>query len=114
MRYNPMNPKELRYYQRQDGLRPFNQWLVALKDAKTTQRILARLNRIRSGNLGDCRAVGEGVCELRIHFGPGYRIYFGQDGETLILLICAGEKDTQPRDLRLAHAYWRDYKERKQ
>jgi putative addiction module killer protein len=69
----------------------------------------ARLNRIRLGNFGDSKPVGDGVEELRIDFGPGYRVYFGRDGQTVIVLLCAGSKQTQSKDTETAKAFWRDY-----
>ncbi len=71
-----------------------------------------RLRRIRLGNFGDCRSVGEGVCELRIDYGSGYRIYFGQIGTTIVLLLYGGDKSTQAQDIRKAQEYWRDYERR--
>jgi len=88
---------------------PFDEWLDDLSDNKTVARILARLARVRQGNLGDCKSVGEGVNELRLDYGPGYRIYFGQKGPTLIVLLCGGDKRAQERDIRLAKLYWREY-----
>lgn len=71
---------------------------------------LARLARVRQGNLGDCKSVGEGVSELRVDYGPGYRVYFGQKGRTLVVLLCGGDKRTQDRDIPLAKQYWREFK----
>ena len=71
--------------------------------------IRKRLNRVRMGNLGDCRSVGDGVKELRIAFGPGYRVYFGEDGETIVVLLCGGDKSSQEADIRRAKEYWIDY-----
>lgn len=71
--------------------------------------IRARLDRVEAGNLGDVRAVGKGVCELRIDYGSGYRVYFGQLGTTVILLLCGGDKSSQNEDIRQAIEYWTDY-----
>jgi putative addiction module killer protein len=70
-------PRQLEVYVKPDGATPFLDWLKALRDAEARQRINARLARVRAGNLGDAKAVGEGVSELRIDYGPGYRVYFG-------------------------------------
>ena len=83
-----------------------------MKDKRATARVLARLARVRQGNLGDCKSVGEGVSELRVDYGPGYRVYFGQDGHTLVVLLCGGDKRTQERDIRQARQSWREYKAR--
>ncbi len=72
-----------------------------------------RLERFRLGNVGDWKSVGEGVLELRIDWGPGYRVYFAQDGKEIVLLLCGGEKGTQVRDIKDAKKYWRDYRGRK-
>ena len=69
----------------------------------------ARLNRIRLGNFGDCTGVGEGVEELRIDFGPGYRVYFGQQGALVVISLCAGSKKTQDKDIAKAKKYWKEY-----
>jgi putative addiction module killer protein len=69
-------------------------------------------DRLQTGLLGDWDSVGEGVYELRIDFGPGYRVYFGQEGKLLILLLCGGDKSTQTKDIKRAHAYWKDYQTR--
>jgi len=85
----------------------------ALRDTKARAAIRVRLDRLRLGNFGDCESVGDGVCELRIHFGPGYRIYPGQEGNILILPLCGGTKKSQTKDIRKAKTYWQDYKRRK-
>ncbi|MCL1468329.1 MULTISPECIES: type II toxin-antitoxin system RelE/ParE family toxin [Argonema] len=104
-----VQPKQIRRYITQDGRVPFAQWLDSLRDPKAKNRIQLRLDRIEEGNLGDCRSVGEGVFELRIDYGPGYRVYFGQIESIIVLLLCGGDKSTQDRDIRKAKEYWADY-----
>jgi putative addiction module killer protein len=77
-------------------------------------RIDARLTRLQAGLLGNCKAVGAGVFELKDDFGPGYRIYFAEDNQDLVLLLCGGDKSTQRTDIQIAKAYWADYQEKKQ
>jgi putative addiction module killer protein len=104
-------PKEIVAFRTRDGRVPFEGWLDDLDDKKAVARVLARLARVRQGNLGDCKSVGEGVSELRVDYGPGYRVYFGQKGRTLLVLLCGGDKRTQDRDIRLAKQFWREFKE---
>ena len=104
-------PKEVVAFRAKDGQVPFEEWLGDLDDKRAIARVLARLARVRQGNLGDCKSVGEGVSELRVDYGPGYRVYFGQKGRTLVVLLCGGDKRTQDRDIRLAKRYWREFKE---
>ena len=106
-------PRNLIAYRTRDGRVPFDEWLNELHDQIAVARILARLARVRLGNLGDCKSVGEGVSELRVDVGPGYRVYFGQDGPVMVVLLCGGVKKTQVRDIRPARQYWHDFKERK-
>ncbi len=80
----------------------FSGWLQALRDSQARARIAARLRRLAFGNPGDVKPVGEGVSELRIHYGPGYRVYYIQRGAVLILLLCGGDKNTQSRDIETA------------
>lgn len=103
-------PKEVVAFRAKDGQVPFEEWLDDLNDKKAVARILARLARVRQGNLGDSKPVGEGVSELRVDYGPGYRVYFGQKGQTLVLLLCGGDKRSQDSDIRLAKQYWQEYK----
>ena len=77
-------------------------------------KVRTALARIETGNLGDVKPVGQGVSERRITFGPGYRVYFGQDGDKLVILLCGGTKKRQSRDIEQAKAFWDDYKNRKQ
>lgn len=104
--------KEIRTYETKDSQVPFNMWLEKLRDVQARARIRTRIDRISFGNLGDWKAVGEGVIELRIDYGPGYRVYMGQDGDYLIVLLFGGDKSTQQKDINTAHLYWADYKSR--
>ena len=104
-------PKEVVAFRARDGQVPFEDWLNDLKDKRAVARVLARLARVRQGNLGDCKPVGEGVSELRVDYGPGYRVYFGQKGRMLVVLLCGGDKRTQDRDIRLARQFWQEFKE---
>ena len=99
-------------YVKADGSAPFNDWLEALKDKKARAIIRTKINRVRLGNLGDCKSVGEGVNELRIKFGAGYRVYFGQERDTIIILLSGGDKSSQNRDINQAKQYWKDYQRR--
>jgi len=105
-----VTPKEVVAFRAKDGAVPFESWLDRLSDKRAMARVLARLARVRQGGLGDCKSVGEGVSELRVDYGPGYRIYFGQKGQTLVVLLCGGDKRTQDRDIRLAKQYWNEFK----
>jgi putative addiction module killer protein len=107
-----VQPRDIQNYQTADGKIPFSEWRDELRDSRAKAKIRAKLNQVRLGNLGDCSFVGEGVCELRIDYGPGYRIYFGQIGQAIVLLICGGDKSTQEQDIRRAIKYWRDYESR--
>jgi putative addiction module killer protein len=80
----------------------FSEWLHKLRDAQAKARIAARVRRLAFGNPGDVRPVGEGISELRVHCGPGYRVYFVQRGTVLIVLLCGGDKSTQARDIETA------------
>lgn len=82
----------------------FDEWLRTLRDPLGKARILARIRSAESGNFGDCAPVGEGILEMRIHVGPGYRVYCCRRGEVVYLLLCAGDKSSQQRDIRMAKA----------
>jgi putative addiction module killer protein len=86
----------------------FDEWLRNLQDRRGRARILARLESVQLGNLGDVKAVGDGVRELRVHVGPGYRVYFVQRGRVLLLLLCGGDKATQARDIAKARQILRE------
>ncbi len=105
-----VTPTEVVAFRAKDGQVPFEVWLDDVDDKRAVARVLARLARVRQGNLGDCKSIGEGVSELRVDYGPGYRVYFGQRGRTLVVLLCGGDKRTQDRDIRLAKQYWQEFK----
>ena len=91
----------------------FETWLKRLKDVRGRARIIRRLDRLAQGNPGDVRPIGKGLSELRLDVGPGYRVYYLQDGDTLILLLCGGDKSTQQKDIDKAHelaGQWHDDK----
>ncbi len=91
------------------GKSPFASWFDGL-DAHVASKVAAALYRMEQGNLSNVKAVGKGVLEYRIDFGPGYRIYFGREGETVIILLGGGSKKTQQRDIRTSQALWSEYK----
>jgi putative addiction module killer protein len=105
-------PREIRNYRTVDERIPFEEWLDSLRDRRARAKIRNRLTRVESGNLGDYRSVGEGVFELRIDYASGYRVYFGQIGSTIIVILCGGDKSTQEQDILTAKEYWRDYERR--
>ena len=109
-----MATKNLIIYQTEDGKEPFIRWRKSLKDKVTVARVDRRLDRVSEGHYGDYKAVGEGVYELRLFFGPGYRIYFAEDGDQLVLLLCGGDKSSQSRDISAPQSYWQDYQRTKE
>ena len=104
--------RQLEIYMTMDGREPFSEWLDALKDLRGRAAIRARLERVEDGNFGVTRPVGEGVLELKVDFGSGYRVYYALDGPLIVLLLCGGDKRSQPKDIKLAKVYWADYKRR--
>jgi len=106
----PAHPKQVIVYADPHGQEPFTEWLAALRDTKGRQRIQTRIRRLEQGLYGDCKPVGEGVSELRMFFGPGYRVYFGEDPEHVVILLCGGDKSTQDKDIEQAQAYWKEYR----
>ncbi|MFN6571068.1 type II toxin-antitoxin system RelE/ParE family toxin [Dendronalium sp. ChiSLP03b] len=107
-----VQPREIRTYLTVDGKNLFDEWLNSLNDRKIKAKIRARLDRVEDGNLGDYKSVGDGIFELRIDYSPGYRIYFAQEGKTVILLLCGGDKSTQEQDISKTQEYWQDYRSR--
>ncbi|GAB5407153.1 MAG: hypothetical protein Aurels2KO_53840 [Aureliella sp.] len=103
---------EIKQYVTETGVSPFALWTETLSD-EALIRVQTAIARIEQGNKGDVKPVGEGVSERRITFGPGYRVYFGQDGADLVLLLIGGTKTRQQQDISKAQEYWADYKRRK-
>lgn len=104
---------EVLHYRQANGQVPFQGWMSALKHFDARARINARLDRLMLGNFGDCKPVGASVFELRLHFGPGYRVYFGVEKQSLVILLMGGDKRSQERDISKAQEYWRDYLKRR-
>lgn len=102
--------KELHFYSLPSGEKPFLEWLRTIDDAKTYSRIQARLGRLRLGHYGDYKILGNGVYELKLDFGPGYRVYFGKLKQQVILLLVGGDKSSQTRDILQARDYWQQVK----
>ncbi|HKG00797.1 MAG: type II toxin-antitoxin system RelE/ParE family toxin [Xanthobacteraceae bacterium] len=103
---------EIRYYVASGGYQPFAEWFADL-DPAARAKVTRAIVRMEQGNLSNVKSVGEGVLEYRIDFGPGYRVYFGRDGETLVILLAGGTKKRQQSDIDAAHGYWQDYKQAK-
>lgn len=104
---------ELRRYRTAAGDEPVTVWLSELSDRQARARILVRLERLEIGNFGDCKFLRDGVSELRVDWGPGYRVYFGRDGRTVIVLLCGGDKRKQNADIKRAVELWQEYEKRK-
>ena len=103
---------ELVRYQRENGQEPYTDWFRSLRDTIAKRRIAARLRQLETGNFGDSKPVGEGVIELRIHVGPGYRIYCGNHGKHWVILLCAGDKSSQDKDILRAKEMWAEWNRR--
>jgi putative addiction module killer protein len=102
-------PKHVIVYATPEGKEPFTDWLNQLRDVMARKRILVRVSRLQRGNYGDCKSIGEGVSELRMFFGSGYRVYFGERGNDLVILLCGGDKSSQSKDIEKAKKYWQEY-----
>lgn len=104
--------KEALYYVKANGKSDCEDWLNNLRDQQGRAIIRTRIRRLGRGNPGDHRFVGKGVWELKIEFGPGYRVYYGEDGDRFVILLWGGDKSTQKKDIRKAQDYWLDYTRR--
>ncbi|MBF0260112.1 MAG: type II toxin-antitoxin system RelE/ParE family toxin [Desulfamplus sp.] len=91
---------------------PFREWLDSLKDRRAQAKVDIRINKMRAGNLGDTKPVGKGVHELRIDYGPGYRVYYANEDSAIVVLLCGGDKRKQDKDIKATQEYWADYKRR--
>ena len=107
-----MDSIEIELYALPSGKEPYTEWKLRL--SKNTLAIVnTRLARLRGGNFGNCEPVGNGVYELKIYYGPGYRIYYGKKGKTIVVLLCAGDESTQKKDIKRAQEFWEDCSENK-
>ena len=106
-----METVQVRVLVDKDGDAPFDSWYNTIVDKKVRQAVASRILRVRQGNLGDHHAVGGGVSELRFHLGPGYRIYFGRHGNTIVILLSGGSKRGQSRDIEEAISLWERYRD---
>ena len=105
-----MKEYKLSIYTTEDGKAPFIIWLNSIKDVKTQRRIRLRIDRLTIGNFGDTKSVGDNLYELRLFFGPGYRIYYTIENDTLVILFTGGNKSTQSEDIKKAKIYLKEYK----
>lgn len=99
-------------YITESGRDVFGEWLADLDDPRAYAKILVRIDRLAAGNLGDCKSLRDGVSELRVDWGPGYRVYYAMTGRLRVLLLCGGDKRKQAADIKRAVDYWKDYKQR--
>lgn len=104
---------EVVVYQTAEGVPPFEIWIGKLKDRQAKVSVMRRVQRVMLGNFGDHKGLGDGLAELRIDHGPGYRVYYFQDGGKIVVLLCAGDKRTQAADIERARGYRADYERRK-
>lgn len=91
---------------------PYAEWLASLRDARAKAKIIMQVDRMELGLFGDVESIGDGLSELKIHYGPGYRVYYGKEEEHSYLLLCGGNKSTQSKDIKRAKTYWQDQKRR--
>jgi putative addiction module killer protein len=103
--------KTVEIYQTTEGKKPYEDWFDSLKDARAIKQVLIRIKQVEEGNFGDHHSItgGNGLAELRIKYGSGFRIYYGETEKEIVLLLCGGDKSTQKKDIKLAKQYWADY-----
>ena len=102
---------DIRMLEPAKGECPFEGWIASLRDNTAISKVITRIRRVRIGNLGDAKSVGGGVSELRVDYGPGYRVYFAVSGKTVVVLLGGGDKHTQQRDIASAQRLWRENKD---
>jgi len=107
--YNEIMEIEIELYETASGHCPFDDWFESLRELHTRAKILTRLDRLKVGNFGDCKALGDGIAELRIHYGPGIRVYYSKIGNKIVLLLCGGDKSSQTKDINKAKEYLKEY-----
>jgi putative addiction module killer protein len=100
----------IKIYKTEDGREPFTRWLSGLRDMVTEERISKRIRQIAMGHFGDSKFLGDGVFELRFFFGSGYRVYYGKENDTVVILLCGGDKSTQTKDIETAKIYWQKHR----
>jgi putative addiction module killer protein len=105
-----VHPKEIRSFVAQNGIDYFSRWFDSIRDKRTSTIIDARINRLLIGNKGNTRFLEAGLWELKIDFGPGFRVYYGEDDETVIILLAGGDKSTQQEDISRAKKLWEEYR----
>jgi putative addiction module killer protein len=105
-------PTKVTLYLAETGKCPYEEWFGKLRDPVAKAKVAGRIDKVKDGNYGDCESVGEGVIELRIHYGPGYRVYCLPDGDQLVILLCGGTKKAQQADIKKAKEYAQDYRRR--
>lgn len=106
-----LQPSELHIYRAPNGQEPFTQWFESISDLNTRAQIQTRIDRLGSGNLGNHKSLGDGIFELRLELGSGYRVYFAHADISIVLLLCGGDESSQDRDIKRAKAYWQECKE---
>jgi len=103
--------KVIKHYIASNGKIPYENWFNNIKDNSNKKRIATRIERLALGNYGDYKNLGDGVYELRLFFGSGYRVYFAEVDNTIILLLCGGDKNSQTKDIKKAKEYWEEFNE---
>lgn len=103
---------QIELFETDSGKCPFDDWFNNLREMHTRAKILIRIDRLKLGNFGDCKSLGDGIGELRIHYGPGIRIYYAKIGNKIILLLCGGDKSSQSKDINKAKEYLKEYQTR--